>query len=394
MSKIDWKNIKVNYTAIGHRFDMSPEGVFFAPLMKSILESGEGKLFRHTKDGYSTKTPEEVAKIFTDLGGRLIYENNDVSNHEYSYLWDDGIVELYHNQSSKSLYFSTISTNEKIMTACKELGATLEKADKKGFVFAITRAPGGGLSMSRMGFAGVALEKANYNDEVITQYEYVVEDFKSKIPSGRLAILDGPPGTGKTFLMKAMLMDITNAMFIIVPPNMISSIGGPELIPLLLRTKQEQSKSGTIILLLEDADQCLAPRASDNISSISSILQLGDGLFGSLFDVRVIATTNTRAKEIDSAITRNGRLSKRISVGSMEYVEADKIFRRIVKGDLALPKVEVEERGMKPRESSKYTLADVYKAARNAGWKPEPIEVPVGSPEFPPDYYEEEFDFE
>jgi SpoVK/Ycf46/Vps4 family AAA+-type ATPase len=160
-------------------------------------------------------------------------------------------------------------------------------------------------------------------------------------------------------------------MFVIVPPNMIASMGGPELLPLLLKTKEDYGKKGPIVLILEDADQCLAPRHETDPSSISTILNLGDGIFGSLFDMRIIATTNAKAKEIDTAIVRDMRLSKRITVDHLPYELADKIYKRLLKDDKKdFPIPVVEENGMKPREGKKkFSLATVYKTARLAGWK-------------------------
>jgi hypothetical protein len=371
--------------------EMSIDALLFAPLVKQVIESGKGKLTKFFGEGYSTKSIDDLVKVFVDLNGRIIYENVDnKTTSEYIFIWPDACVEVYSHHSIKTVGIQSISLNDEITKRCKEIGATFEKTSKKGYVFAITKAANNALQMTRMGFAGVPLEKGNYPSKTISDYEAVIDDFKSKTPSGRLAILDGPPGTGKSYMVKAMLLDIPNAIFVVVPSNMVSSIGGPELIPLLLKTKQTQANSGPTILILEDADECLAPRASDNISSISSILQLGDGLFGSLFDVRIIATTNAQAKEIDRAITREGRLTKRISIGPVVYEDANRIFQRIIEKDTMLPKPESTASGMRPKEEAKFTLAEIYKAARNAGWKPKLIEGVSDTVESPyryaPDY--------
>lgn len=388
---IDFKNLQ--YTEVGRRMEMSIDATFFSPLVKAVIESGKGKLTKFFAEGYSTKTIDELVKVFIDLKGRELYDNTDKTSAEHIFVWPDAVVEVYSHFAVKTVGIQVISLNDEITKVCKEIGATFEKTSKKGYVFAITKGANGALQMTRMGFAGVPLEKGNYSAQTIADYEVIVDDFKSKTPSGRLAILDGPPGTGKSFMVKAMLLDIPNAIFVVVPSNMVSSIGGPELIPLLLKTKQTQANSGPTCLILEDADQCLAPRASDNISSISSILQLGDGLFGSLFDVRIIATTNAQAKEIDRAITRDGRLTKRISIGPVQYDDANRIFQRLIEKDTMLPKPESTGGGMRPQVEVKFTLAEIYKAARGAGWKPKVIES-VGETVEAPYRYAPEYDFD
>lgn len=126
---------------------------------------------------------------------------------------------------------------------------------------------------------------------------------------------------------------------------------------------------GPIVLILEDADQCLVPRAADNISSISSLLNLSDGILGSLLDIRIIATTNAKQEKMDQAILRDGRLSKRIEVNALEYDQANHIFQRLTQSKNALP-MKDQRSEMYPKQNSKYTLAEIYKLARSHGWQP------------------------
>ncbi len=51
------------------------------------------------------------------------------------------------------------------------------------------------------------------------------------------------------------------------------------------------------MLIVEDADECLVQRGSDNMSTIASVLNISDGILGSILDVRVLATTNAE-KEV------------------------------------------------------------------------------------------------
>lgn len=386
---INWKELKINYSTIGSRFEVSPEAVGMAPLIRRALESPDAAPVSHLyQEGYSDKAFEIMLKKIVDLKGKKIYENFTAITEEHFYVWDNAFVEVSYSRS-KLMTIHAVSADETITAACKEVAKMFATPAKKGYVFAITRGHQG-LQLTRIGYAGCKVEKNNYTDAVGSDYDYVIEDLNSKDPTGRIVILDGPPGTGKTHLIRGVLMDVPKAMFIIVPPNMISSIGGPELIPLLLRTKEDYGKKGPIILVLEDADQCLAPRQSDNISSISSILNLGDGIFGSLFDVRIIATTNGKAKDLDEGIVRDMRLSKRISIGTVPYENANQIYKRILKDQaVEMPKPAITDRNMmKPmNEKRSYSLAEIYKLARNNGWKPAPAEE---EPKI--SHFEEEFD--
>jgi SpoVK/Ycf46/Vps4 family AAA+-type ATPase len=129
--------------------------------------------------------------------------------------------------------------------------------------------------------------------------------------------------------------------------------------------------TGPIILVLEDADRCLVTRAGENMSLIQSLLNLGDGILGSLLDVRIVATTNADELNLDKAITRPGRLSKMLDVNSLDPLTAQQIFRRLLP-DAKFP---VEINGSTNPKDFKVTLAEVYSLARQNGWKASPRKV-------------------
>ena len=107
------------------------------------------------------------------------------------------------------------------------------------------------------------------------------------------------------------------------------------------------------MLIIEDADGSLVPRAADNISEISALLDLGDGLVGSTFDVRILATSNARRVDIDRAILRPGRLCRSIDVPALEASHANEVLTGLL--------------GAAPHTafSKPTTLAEVYAAARD-----------------------------
>jgi len=231
-------------------------------------------------------------------------------------------------------------------------------AISQGHVFAIV-SQGGRLALNSIGNAGIPIVRRNYSPEVMEGYDYVVKDLNSSTPSGRIVIMEGEPGTGKTHLVRAMLMDVPDAMFVLVSPEMVTHLGGPELLPLLLSHRHNQT--GPIILILEDADKCLVTRQGDNINSIQSLLNLGDGILGSLLDLRIVATTNAKKLEMEQAILRPGRLSRRLEVGSLDLNTARGVFSALC------PEAEIPSA---LNSSKRVTLAEVYAMARKAGWEP------------------------
>jgi hypothetical protein len=341
-------------------------------LLKKAMADGVC-VYKNSFNGYRSKPYSFYMEELTKLGLTQVYSIEQI-NYNYSLLINENTVIAF-DTSDTTFSFSSYSLNKDLGRQIYKLAKeNSEKPKKQGYVFAIMR-QNNGLSLTRMGYAGSPLEELNYSKPVMDDYKYVVKDLKAPDPSGRIIILDGKPGTGKTYLVRSLLNEVPDAMFVIVPPSLVSSLGGPELLPLLVSNRQSYMKTGPTILVLEDADSCLAPRAADNMGSISSILNLGDGIFGSLLDIRIIATTNAKSEDMDEAIMRPGRLSKRIEVGNLSYEEANSIFQRLLnnKEELALPMGEGRTIGFDSVKKGKmYTLADVYKMAREAGWEPKP----------------------
>lgn len=342
-------------------------------LLAKILKEGNGCIYKDYLSGFTDTKIEEFSALFADKGGRLIEKSPfEDGAGNVAYLWEDGMISLQLS-SRNSMNVSLVSLKESfILDFKKEIEARFTQPTKQGYIFAIMRGSGGNLQLTRIGYAGSALERGNYPKKVLADYDYVIKDLKSEDPSGRITILEGAPGTGKTYLVRSILMDVPDALFVLVPPSMVSSLGGPDLLPLLLRTKEDYAKKGPTILILEDADQCLVPRAGDNMSSISSILNLGDGIFGSLFDIRIVATTNARKAEMDPAIIRAGRLSRRLEVNVLSYEEANFVYKRLLGEDKNLPgSPENSGPSLRPApKKAEFSLAEVYKLARDAGWEP------------------------
>jgi AAA family ATPase len=191
----------------------------------------------------------------------------------------------------------------------------------------------------------------------------------------------GSPGTGKTHLIRAMLLEVPDAMFVLISPEMVTNLAGPELLPVLLQNRG--CATGPIVLILEDADKCLVARDKDNMNSIQSLLNLGDGILGSLLDLRIIATTNAHELHMEEALMRPGRLSKMLEVGPLDPKTAQGIFKRLLP-DQPIP---TELCPMaKDTSNWKMTLAEAYALARRHGWAPDERKVEVDTEN---EYYDE-----
>jgi hypothetical protein len=251
---------------------------------------------------------------------------------------------------------ATVHTERMQKLAKLARGILVPDDPRKGYVFALA-ASMGGYTLSRIGAAGTPLERGNYTPDILARYDHVVADLKADSPCGRLVIMSGIPGGGKTFIARALLAEVPNAAFVVVPPHLVKDLGSPELIPALVQAKNYGS-DGPIVLVLEDADKVLVNREAGDMAAISSLLNLGDGILGGVIDARILATTNASKLEMDPATRRAGRLCSYLDVNELEPEHATQVLRRLT--------------GKEIKANKKVTLAQVYYAARKYGWVPPP----------------------
>jgi hypothetical protein len=367
-----WKDL--NFIPAGDaNFDLNAKTIGTAPLFKSLFNKANGHVTEFSSEGTvkqeadsENEKPQSVSEkfegYFLKKGARLINRVLGDNGDDTIFLWKDGIAEL--SIAGAWLSVKLMSHDEQLVRETKEYFATQWKPlEKSGHIYAIIQ-QGSHLSLSSIGNAGIPLVDGNYTSKVMEDYKFIINDMQSESPSGRVVIMKGAPGTGKTHLVRAMLLEVPDAMFVLISPDAVKNLAGPQLLPLLMNYRG--ASTGPIILILEDADKCLVSRDTDrdDISSIQAILNLGDGILGSLLDLRIVATTNASEFVIDSAILRPGRLSKMLDVGALDPLTAQRIWKRLLPG----ADFPVEINGSTNPKDFKVTLAEVYSLARQNGW--------------------------
>jgi hypothetical protein len=330
-------------------------------------------------DGELATTHKEFVAGLVALGGReLIDQYAFLTRHDRCLVtWDDSFVEVDH-QTGSGVSFQWGSTDKSFFDALTEYVKThTKRRSSSGKVFVITTSQNG-FKLIEVGMAGEPLIEDNYDEAVVNDFKHVVSDLQSTEPCGRVVLFDGPPGNGKSFAIRALLKAVPDAIFVMLPPNLVSSLSGPGMVSLLI---QHQEESRPIILVIEDADECLVSRGSDNMGSISALLNLSDGILGATLNLRIIATTNAgslnNGQDLDQALVRPGRLCRRIHIPKLQPEQASEVFRRLT--------------GKEHEYTSPVSLADVYRKARDAGWEAPKAERSVGfKPQrsLPPDFFD------
>ena len=146
----------------------------------------------------------------------------------------------------------------------------------------------------------------------------------------------------------------------------------PDLLRILLPDDEHSNSGGDddhcspLVLLIEDADQCLISRMTDNLPAISTLLNLADGILGRCLDVRVIATSNAKVVDVDKALLRPGRICPGTGVINLPELpgeQAKLVLERLgVPGGRGLPGGHALGCPM--------TLASLYRIATKGSHKP------------------------
>lgn len=346
-----------NIILCGDYPDVSGVSIYFPQIIKYHLDNNT--VLRQISASGSYKY-DSLEKISNFMKENKAIEKINIKSGKYSeltFMRNNSLFSL--TLKNNVLSMSVFSNHEDEYNLFHQLKDEFIVKDNKDCVFSITNEDGC-LSIKNVGIVKLPLIEENYHENVISDYKYVCEVFNSPSPSGRICILNGPPGTGKSSLIKSALSDI-NGIFVIIPSNMIDVLDKPDFLPTLIDTKNTYNKP--IILIVEDGDSALVPRKSNNMSLISSILNLSDGIVGSIVDIRIFITTNSNIKDIDEAVSRPGRLCKNISIDPLEYEFANKVYKRLTDESKNLEKNDF------------YTLAEVYAIANDVKIASKPEKV-------------------
>lgn len=312
----------------------------------------------------STPPPEQLSQAINEtnvVDKSIFYDDSNiitVERHTADYLVD----EEYPEDPDHIRIFVHTANNYGYRVAAEfmsEFTKTPEIKRKKGSIHVLIENCGSS-QFTQAGFSSTPFIAANYPESIASGFPVVVRALTDKDPVGRLTILSGETGSGKTYFIRGLVDAVANGFFVFVSTNMINTLVGPELITAFLNHKNEiGGGSEPLILIVEDADSCMK-RNPESMNALSSLLNISDGLLAECLDIRVIATTNAQTLEIADALLRSGRLVKHLKFDELSPGHADDVYQRLSGESLA------------KHERKDLLLADVYNLWRKK--HPQPIE--------------------
>jgi hypothetical protein len=204
--------------------------------------------------------------------------------------------------------------------------------------------------------------RPNYPASVAATLDRLFEHFEAG-SGGRLILLHGQPGTGKTYVIRALARtwrSWCSAVYIADPEKFFGS--AEYMIQTLL---EGVSKERWRMLIVEDAGELLSQDAKkERGQGLSRLLNVAEGLIGQGLRVLVLISTNEKLQALNEAVSRPGRTAAEIEFTAFSADEANAWLSARGRQDLNV--------------KSSATLAELYAMLSGARIATQPKREPLG----------------
>jgi energy-coupling factor transporter ATP-binding protein EcfA2 len=237
------------------------------------------------------------------------------------YLYKDNLIPVKQGDEGVVTVDAYYPTSRKCVLDKFKKYLIPEKGDSK---VSILVSRNGGLTAQKVSFPAPCIDDLdlNYGTGFKKTHAKIVEKLEAR--NGKIFLFSGHMGSGKSTYIK-YLTSILGREVLWIPVNMVGNLASPDFISLLMSRKE-------CVLILEDAEQAIQQRGSgSDDSAIATLLNLSDGVLGSLLNISIIITLNADRSTLDKAIFRKGRLAYDFDFKPLSVQDSNRLLKHLGK---------------------------------------------------------------
>lgn len=180
---------------------------------------------------------------------------------------------------------------------------------------------GGDLDLKAMEIKRTKLNLDLFYEDDFKEVDELIRSRLNKKNDKGIVLLHGVPGTGKTTYLRYLIGKLKKRV-LFLSPNVVSNLMGPGFMDLLI-------DNPNTIVIIEDAENVIMDRSSNQSSAVSNLLNISDGLMADFLNVQLICTFNSPLTMVDSALMRKGRLIARYEFGKLSIEKAQRLSNHL-----------------------------------------------------------------
>jgi hypothetical protein len=164
--------------------------------------------------------------------------------------------------------------------------------------------------------------EANYPKKTWSQLQSLMSMTAETNRTGRIIVLHGEPGTGKTWAIRALATEWSSWCIpeLVMDPDQAFASAS-----YLRGIAMDAHRSQARLLICEDVDGIVTSRRT---GGFERLLNMTDGILGQGQDLMVLISTNVRPEELDPALVRPGRCMAQVTFERFPVSEARKRLGR------------------------------------------------------------------
>lgn len=228
-------------------------------------------------------------------------------NNRFLIEFDDDYCQLLHDGTNEGFIDEVVALLKKFKERKKKDPLEINLVVNESY----------GLDLKPMEIKKTKLDIGLFYEDDFAAIDATIQERLNKKNDKGIVLLHGLPGTGKTTYLRYLIGRIKKRV-LFLSPNVAGNLMNPDFIDLLI-------DNPNTVMIIEDAENIIMDRRNSNSSSVSSLLNISDGLLADFLNVQLVCTFNSPLTLIDNALLRKGRLIARYEFGKLSIPKAQKL---------------------------------------------------------------------